>query len=234
MSGLEKAVLANTVTGGRVTVQFNPEEYTVGREINYAQVPVPGLSAPVVQFVHGNAQSLEMELLVDTLEASRQAGAGSDVRVLVADITGFMDIEPSLHAPPPLVFIWGTFTFTCVLSKVSQRFVMFKPDGTPVRARLQVVFTEFRNIDLEAKEVKRETADYSKRHVVGEGETLATIAWREYGDPGIWRPIAIANDIDDPRSLTVGTELTLPRLPYRDRDSGELFAVAGRDERAAG
>ena len=53
---------------------------------------------------------------------------------------------------------------------------MFLPDGTPVRARLQVTFNEFRNTELEAKEIKRETADYTKRHVVGQGETLAAIA----------------------------------------------------------
>ena len=32
---------------------FNPEEYTVNRDINYAQTGVPGLSAPIIQFVHG-------------------------------------------------------------------------------------------------------------------------------------------------------------------------------------
>jgi nucleoid-associated protein YgaU len=226
MSGLERAILANTVTGDRITVQFNPEEYTVGREINFAQVAVPGLSAPVVQFVNGNAQTLTMELLVDTLEKSAQATAGSDVRELVKKITGFMDIEPSLHAPPPLVFTWGTFTFTCVLAKASQRFVMFKPDGTPVRARLSVTFNEFRNVELEAKEVKRETADYTKAHTVVEGDSLATIAWRAYGDPAAWRAIALANRIDDPRSLVVGASLVLPRLPYRDSETGELFGAA--------
>ena len=43
---------------------------------------------------------------------------------------------------------------------------MFSPDGIPVRALLKVTFNEYRNVDLEAKEVKRETSDYSKRHVV--------------------------------------------------------------------
>ncbi|HSA50426.1 MAG TPA: LysM peptidoglycan-binding domain-containing protein [Yinghuangia sp.] len=223
MGVMERATITNTVTGARTRVLFNPEEYTVNRETTFAQLAVPGLSAPVVQFVHGNARTLEMELFLDSLEASDQAAAGSDVRVLVRRIVDLMDIDPTLHAPPPLVFTWASLTFTCVLTRVSQRFVMFRTDGTPVRARLNVTFSEFRNVDMEAKEVKRQTADYTKAHVVVAGETLQTIAWSEYGSATVWRAIALRNKLDDPRVLPVGATLHLPRLPYRDRDTGEVF-----------
>jgi nucleoid-associated protein YgaU len=220
---LENALLVNTVTNAFVSVQFNPEDYTVNREVQYAQIGVPGLSAPVVQFVHGNAQTLEMELFVDTLEKSSQAEAGSDVRELVKKITSLMDIEPTVHAPPPVLFTWGSLSFSCVLQRASQKFIMFKPDGTPVRAKVQVTFSEFCNVELEAKEVKRQTADYSKLHTVCAGDSLALIAWREYGYPTAWRPIALRNGIDDPRRLRTGDVLVLPRLPYRDRDTGTLY-----------
>lgn len=224
---LEHAVLTNTISGERVSVLFNPEEYTVNRDVQYAQIAVPGLSAPIVQFVHGNAQTLEMELFVDTLERSSQAGAGSDVRELVGRITSLMDIDPTAHAPPPVLFTWGSLNFTCVLMRASQRFIMFKADGTPVRARLTVTFSEFRNVDMEAKEVKRQTADYSKLHTVGEGDSLPLIAWREYGRATAWRPIALANGLDDPRRLEVGEVLVLPRLPYRDRETGTVYEAVG-------
>ncbi len=68
---LEKAILLNTVTGRRVEVQFNPEEYTLDREAVCAQAAVPGLGAPLVQFANGKLQTLELELLVDTYEARR-------------------------------------------------------------------------------------------------------------------------------------------------------------------
>ena len=41
---LEKAMITNTTTGDKVTVLFNPEEYRLNRDINYAQIAVPGLS----------------------------------------------------------------------------------------------------------------------------------------------------------------------------------------------
>jgi hypothetical protein len=225
---LEKALVTNTVTGERIPVMFNPEEYTVNQDVNYAQTAIPGLSAPLLQFVHGNMQTLQMELFLDTLEAHQQNGrtlnqAGEDVRKLTAKIVSLMNIDASTHAPPVLLFTWASLSFTCVLARASQRFILFLPDGTPVRARLQVTFNEFRNVDLEAKEVKRETANFSKIVVVSDGDTLSSIAGRTLGDPRKWRPIALRNGIDDPRSLTAGMTLIVPQLPYRDPQSGQVF-----------
>jgi hypothetical protein len=148
--------------------------------------------------------------------------ARSDVRELTGKITGLMAIQPQTHVPPVLLFTWAKLAFTCVLARASQRFVMFLPDGTPVRARLNVTFNEYRNTDLEPKETKRETSDFSKRYVVSEAETLSSIAAREYGDPRLWRVIAIANQLQRARGLPVGLKLLVPSLPYRDPDTGKV------------
>lgn len=226
---LEKALLANTVTGAKIPIQFNPEEYTLNREINYAQAACPGFSAPILQFVNGNMQTLEMELFLDSYEKHKVGNtivneAQSDVRMLVKKVTDLMSIEPSTHAPPVLLFTWGSLAFTCVLARVTQRYVMFLPDGIPVRARLNVTFNEYCNTDLEAKEIKRETSDYSKRHLVSQGETLSSIAGDAYGDPRLWRIIAIANQLQYARNLAPGLKLVLPNLPYRDPESGKVYA----------
>jgi nucleoid-associated protein YgaU len=224
---LEKALLTNTATNERVVVMFNPEEYTLKQDVNYARAAVPGLSAPLVQFVAGNQQMLQMELLVDTYEEHKDGDrvlnrAGDDVRALTKKITDLMKIDGSLHAPPVALFTWGSLAFTCVVQSVSQKFTMFMPSGIPVRAKLDVSFAEFLNTELEAKEIKRETSDYSKLHVVIQGETLSAIAGRVYQDATLWRPIAIRNRIDDPRHLEVGSELLIPQLPYRDPETGEV------------
>src|SRR6185503_1871853 len=221
---LEKARLTDTRSRKSVNVLFNPEEYTLNRQINWAQAAIPGLSAPLLQFVNGAMQTLSMELLVDSREEHGSVGANSDVRDQTAKVIGLMNIDPKTHAPPIVLFTWGSLTFTCVLASATQRFIMFRPDGVPVRARLQVTFNEFRNVELEAKEIKRETADYSKRHTVTQDQTISAIAAEAYGDPAMWRPIAIRNGIDDPRELPIGLRLSVPPLPYRDPESGEVFA----------
>ena len=167
-------------------------------------------------------QTLEMELFLDTYEAHKAAAVRSTrrrrrARSWCARSTDLMDIDPSTHAPPVLLFTWGSLAFTCVLARATQRFMMFLPDGTPVRARLNVTFNEFRNAELEAKEVKRETADYSQASCrARRARRSPTIAGASTATRALWRPIAIANGIDDPRAPRAGQQLLLPQLPFRD------------------
>jgi hypothetical protein len=214
---LEKATIVNTDTNEKLTVLFNPEEYSLNRDNNFAQATIPGRSAPLLQFTHGNMRTLEMELLFDTYERLR------DVREETTKLTHLLDINPETHAPPVLLFLWGSLRFQCVLARANQRFVLFLPSGQPVRARVQVSFSEFTNGSLEAKEVKRETADFTKIHVVTQDETLSSIAGQVYANPTLWRPLAIRNAIDDPRTLIPGQRLIVPRLPFRDPESGEVL-----------
>jgi hypothetical protein len=148
--------------------------------------------------------------------------AGDDVRKFTDKIMRLMEIDASTHAPPVALFTWGSLSFTSLLARASQKFIMFLPDGTPVRARLQVTFNHFLPSDLESKEVKRESANLSKLHVVLGGETMSSIAAQEYNNPALWRPIALANSIESPRKLQVGMGLSIPKLPFVDPQTGEV------------
>ena len=48
---------------------------------NYAQAAIPGLSSPLLQFVNGNLQTLEMELFLDSYEEHR---LGAQLLILAA------------------------------------------------------------------------------------------------------------------------------------------------------
>jgi nucleoid-associated protein YgaU len=226
---LEKALIVRKDTSDvLVTAMFNPEEYTVNRDNNFAQIAIPGLRAPLLQFVHGNAQTLEMELLLDTMEVHTANGArlneaGDDVRPLVKNLTNLLDIDPTTHAPPILTFVWASFSFDCVLTRAVQKYTMFRADGAPVRGKVSVSFTEFLNAETEARETKRGTPDYTKVHTVGQGDSLQELAFRLLGNAAFWRPIAIANELENPRVLIPGSTLIIPRLPFRDPDTGAVY-----------
>ena len=223
---LEKALITNLDTGEKVPVMFNPEEYTLNKDNNFAQHTIPGLRAPLLQFTHGNMRTLEMELFFDTYEMHRHGSrvlnqAGEDVRKLTNKVVNLLNINSATHAPPVLLVTWASLSFTCVLARASQKFILFRDDGTPVRARLTVTFNEFTNAEREAKEVNRQTADFTKLHVVKQGETLSAIAHLHYENAQNWRPLAIVNDLDNPRALLAGQELQIPSLPFIDALTGE-------------
>jgi hypothetical protein len=49
-------------------VHFNPNQYSIEKSNQIVEVGVPGLSAPILQYVHGNTQTLTMQLFFDTYE----------------------------------------------------------------------------------------------------------------------------------------------------------------------
>ena len=99
-----------------------------------------------------------------------------------------------------------------MLDHVSGKFTLFLADGTPVRATLTVVFNEFVDVDVLVQEQPTESADHRQTRLVKTGDRIDNIATEVYGDPAKWRPIAEANNIDDPTQLVPGHVLIIPRL----------------------
>lgn len=213
---LSKARITVEHTGQQFDVMFNPEEYSLNKDNTFAAQAIPGLGSPILQFVHGNLRTLEMELFFDTTDRR------TDVRNETQKVVDLLKIDRDLHAPPVVRVAWGTLQLRCVLTRANQKFVKFLEDGRPMRARVTVTFSEFVDLEREAREVNRQTADFTKVYTVRRGDTLSGIAARFYENPTLWRPIAIANGIDDPRRLAVGLELRVPALPFRDPESGEV------------
>lgn len=73
----ERGGKASDEPADQVRALFNPEEYTINQDNNFASQAVPGLKSTLLQFVHGNMRTLEMELFLDTYEES---GPQRDVR----------------------------------------------------------------------------------------------------------------------------------------------------------
>ena len=107
MPSLAKAKIQIEATGEQFEVMFNPEEYTLNKDNNFASQNVPGLSGPLLQFVHGNLRTLEMELFFDTLEKQR------DVREQTVKVTRLLDINRDLHAPPIVRISWEIGRASC-------------------------------------------------------------------------------------------------------------------------
>lgn len=89
-----------------IEVQYNPTEYSLDKGTQIGEVPIPGLDAPLQQFVRGQAEKLTLDLFFDTTEHGMGAGATS-VTTKTDKIYQLIKIEPKRHAPPILTFIWS-------------------------------------------------------------------------------------------------------------------------------
>lgn len=218
MAKLEKAsieVLAGSQKSQVYWVLFNPTEYSFDRTNTYKATAIPGLGTPLIQFINGECAQLSMDLFLDDYTdapAGSAPGGAKSVKDRLDDLTGLLDIDGQLHAPPPVRFAWGPLQFDGIIEKMTRKATLFRPDGTPARATLSVAFKQYRTLADQMQNPRRESSDKSKRRVVVGRDSLWTIAANEYGDPAQWRYIADQNDLDDPRAIAAGDWLILPPL----------------------
>ncbi|MCX5328346.1 LysM peptidoglycan-binding domain-containing protein [Streptomyces sp. NBC_00140] len=214
-----KATIVNTFTRESFGVMYNPDELKLEQGNTFAEVGVPGLGTPPVQYVRGKARILSMELFFDSYEE------GTDVRRLTSPVVALLDKDPREQAPPVLLFSLGRLQFQCVLVEAGQRFTMFLRDGTPVRSTLSVRFQEYVRVEVDVRQglffgsptvsaavnaVGTVIGVGTTLHVTTASDTLSGIAGAYLGDPGLWREIARANRIDDPLNLPPGRTLVIP------------------------
>jgi Contractile injection system tube protein/LysM domain len=190
-----------------IPLRFNPTEYKVSKGNNFAEIAIPGLESPPLQFVRGAAETLTVDFLLDTSDTLE------DVRErYVTRLRGLLRLQEKLHAPPIVAFVWDEQVFKGVIQNLNVNFTLFSPDGTPLRAQVSATLKEYRPVKIQVSERRTSSPDVEKTYVVRRGETLTSIAAAVYRDPALWRRIAAANLIQDPRTLEPGTSLTIPAL----------------------
>jgi nucleoid-associated protein YgaU len=218
---LTKAALINVDAEGPpqpIECMFNPKEYTFSKANSWGVADTKGTDVPPLEFKSGNPTTLSLQLVFDTYEL------GVDVRKEYTDaIWNLMRVDDKLKdknnkgRPPRVRFQWGkssnsrTWAFEAVITKIQQKFTLFLGDGTPVRAVLDVTFQQVTDESLLPPQNPTSGGLEGLRlWTVQEGDTLAWIAHKEYGDPNEWRRIADRNRLTEVRALRPGMTLELP------------------------
>ena len=199
----------------RIEVQFNPTEYTLSKGAQIAEIALPGIDSPILQFIRGQTEKLALDLFFDTTDAGMGETGVVDVRTRTRPVYQLVKIQPNTHAPPRVTFMWGTgLSFRAIVESVTQKFTLFNPLGIPLRATLSVSFAEYKTLEEQLKELNLQSSDHSKVRRVRRGDRLDRIAYEEYGDAADWRRIADAPEnagmIERAGRLRPGTALTIP------------------------
>jgi nucleoid-associated protein YgaU len=209
-----------------IQVLFNPETYSIGKRVNWYTPNAKGekekkeatssqFNAPIIRFGGGESRELTLKLFFDATVALEDNGKPvQDVREISNEIVALTQIQRDQGQPPVCEIAWGKappnsdFPFIGVITSLNQEFTQFSRDGKPVRATFNVTFREFIDPELDLRKTDPELTT----QIVRGGMTLSSITADLHHNPKLWRIIAEANEIDDPRHLEVGQTLTIPSL----------------------
>ena len=213
---LVKALLRNLDTDATIPCMFNPTEYSFSKTVNWAQNADRGANVPDLEFTGGEAASLTLKLFFDTTDTgddvrSTYTNAIWDLAMVNKDK---LDAQTKKGRPPNCTFEWGNaWSFQAVVTSLSTSFTLFREDGTPTRATVDVTLKQSKDPGrFPAQNPTSGGIAGHKRHVVQQHESLDYIAYQEYGESRHWRHIADANGLADPMRVRPGTVLQLPPL----------------------
>jgi nucleoid-associated protein YgaU len=198
-------------TSGRIEFQFNPKELTLTKTAKWKRDAERGAKkSGAPQFLGAEPAKLSLEMFLD---ASRKMD-DSVVRRVEQLFSCCVPTETTRAqqkaSPPWVVFHWGALTgFPAHLTSVSVKYTLFTPAGLPVRAVCTIALEEMGG-EVGRQNPTSGALEARSVHTLVAGDSLASLAHREYGDPTRWRAIAEANDIDDPMRLPAGRTVLLP------------------------
>ncbi|GAA3118463.1 LysM peptidoglycan-binding domain-containing protein [Streptomyces rameus] len=206
-------------TIARLDLQFNPSTLELRKSTEWRRSParMAGESA-LPEFVGSGPRTLSLEVFLDATAKHDNSVEQAVEKLMKACVPTPASLGRKKPASPWVRFEWGTArttSFDGVLSSLSVSYKLFDVDGKPLRATCSLTIEEA-SVDAPGQNPTSGARTARSTHTVVAGDSLAMLAWREYGDATAWRTIAEANGIDDPMALVPGTELVVPGV----RDAG--------------
>ena len=188
---------------------LNPTELSFSRKNRYDETQSAQSSRPEQAYAGGEPDKLQVDLLLDGTGVVGEAGSLAPRLKLLLELTRF---QGETHQPYYVELRWGDFFFRGIMSQVDVTYKLFDRTGEPLRAAVKLSLTEALSREEVAAQDSPSSPDLHQTWQVEDGQTLDGIAGEVYGDPALWRPLAAANHLPNPRHLVTGQVLLLPPL----------------------
>lgn len=215
-------------------VQINPEQYRKSYGVGYSYSRTPGNVGSAAGFEYVDPEQFNIEFVIDGtgvvkndlgflggvagaaaamaspfIEEDKNSYVTDKIKNLKEVVYGF---QGDIHRTPFVKVIWGEELFEGVLVNLNITYTLFQPDGTPLRAKINVSFRE--QVPLAQQELRRDQQSPDLTHVrtVNEGDTLLIMTERIYDDPVFYLEVAKVNGLTNFRKLRTGTRMHFPPI----------------------
>ncbi len=197
------------------SVMYNPANYNQKYEVEYEAGQGKGTSGSAQKFKSIKPKEYTFDFMFDG------TGVSSEKKDISKEIDRFLTltakIYSDIHRPLYLKISWGNLVSQCVLKSANISYTLFKPDGYPLRAKINASFTEIIDDKKRSAEENTSSPDLTHQRIVNEGDTLPLMTNRIYGDQSYYLEVARVNNLTNFRKLKVGTMLKFP--PFKQQKS---------------
>jgi hypothetical protein len=169
---------------------FNPTEYKLTQTLNVTRNNTPATDGGTPEFSGTNAMTLTTQLFFDDF-SSMEGDVTPKITTLLGWTKPTQSSKDKKKPCPPLVsFKWGgnpqLDDFSGYLKSVVVSYTVFRMDGTPVQAKVDVTI-EGQAETIGSQNPTSHAINSRRVHTMIEGDTLQSVAYSELGKPAYWR-----------------------------------------------
>lgn len=197
--------------GGVVfTAMINPEQIKHTRTMEIREKNVGNTAGPVTQYESFGTEALDFELYFDNTGV---IPGSMPVDLAIAQLSSVIyEFKGQIHKPNYLLVTWAGFVFRCQLKSFNVDYTLFKPDGTPLRAKVALSFTQHKDPEQTEAEGNKNSPDLTHVKTVREGDSLPLLCKDVYGKMDYYIQVAEHNGLTNFRELQIGETLEFPPL----------------------
>jgi nucleoid-associated protein YgaU len=197
---------------GSLPFQFNPKEVTITKQAKWERKTTKGsTTAGPPEFTGPEPSKMTLEMFFDATEKQDGSVVAAVETLFSCCVATEKSAGQKKPTPPVVVLHWGGISsFPAFVTSVSAKFTLFNSNGMPIRAVCSVSLDEMPGEKFRKQNPTSGSQEVRRVHRTIAGDSLALVAYAEYGDSAAWRALAAFNEIDDPLRVRPGTVLLLP------------------------
>lgn len=203
----------NDQIGSTFEVMFNPDKYSRDYAVKYEESQVLGENDTTLIFKGMSGGGMVLNLKADGTGVVKLPEGISNVDAYVEKVKSLVyTFHGDDHRPPYLKIEWGTLTTISVCTALKINYTLFKPDGTALRADIDITLSATTDFKTKAKEAKKNSPDLTHVRTVKAGDNLPLMTYRIYGDSSYYLEVAKANGLANISSIKPGDVIYFPPI----------------------
>lgn len=198
--------------GSPYTVMINPENIKWQRAVEYNEQQAPDSSSASQKYKSTPSETINFDIVIDCTGVvdSKRTDMSKEINALETIIFTY---NGKIHRPNFVKIQWGkNISFKGVLKSFDTQYTLFKPDGSPLRAKISLGFSQYISPSTVKKIDKQESPDVTHMLDVVQGVTLPQMCQKVWNDDSYYVQVARYNDLNKFRNLKGIQNLIFPPI----------------------
>jgi hypothetical protein len=212
ITGYTDEEFQNKFSGNPYTFMINPDTIKIQKSIEYNEQQAPATSSASQKYKSTPSDKLNFDIVIDCtgIVDSKRISMADEIKALETIIYTY---NGKIHRPNFVKVGWGkNITFNGVLTSIDISYTLFKTDGSPLRAKISLAFSQYISSKTVALNEKKSSPDLTHIVSVTEGMSLPQLCLQTWNNDALYIQVANFNNLNKFRNLKGIRKLVFPPI----------------------